>query len=97
MRGLACALPPDTAWRGCLQSEELDDHWVDFLAVVKNMEAGARLRYPTPHESLEEFRIESGAPVHVHLRVHEPPRSTVMLHVNLHGLHKPQTAFTDMR
>ena len=56
------------AWRGCLQAEVLDEHWIDFLAVVKNMETGAKLRFGTPQESLEEFRIESGAPMHgVHL------------------------------
>ena len=51
------------AWRGCAQAEELDEHWIDFLAVVKNMETGAKLRFGTPQESLEEFRIESGAPM----------------------------------
>ena len=31
--------------------------------MVKNMETGAKLRFGTPQESLEEFRIESGAPM----------------------------------
>ncbi|KAK9841856.1 hypothetical protein WJX81_007585 [Elliptochloris bilobata] len=41
--------------------EALDAQWIDFLATVKNLETGSRLRIYSAQDPLEEYRLESGA------------------------------------